>query len=55
VPGQRTPYLPYCAARDRFTRITGHLGIEGAHTHTLRHQFASEALDADRPAGWRGG
>jgi hypothetical protein len=24
-----------------------HLGIEGAHTHSLRHQFASEALDAN--------
>jgi len=24
-----------------------HLGISGAHTHSLRHQFASEALDAN--------
>jgi len=46
-PGIKTPYMPYCTARDRFTRIMDHLGIEGAHTHSLRHQFASEALDAD--------
>jgi integrase len=24
-----------------------YLGIVGAHTHSLRHQFASEALDAN--------
>jgi integrase len=42
-----TPYMPYPTAAKRFARITGHLGIEGAHTHSLRHQFASEALDAD--------
>jgi integrase len=42
-----TPYLPYSTARNRFGRMLDHLGIEGAHTHSLRHQFASEALDAN--------
>ena len=31
---------PHQAAR------VGALGISGVHTHSLRHQFASEALDA---------
>ena len=34
-------------ARNRFGRMLDHLGIEGAHMHSLRHQFASEALDAN--------
>jgi integrase len=38
------PYLPYPTAAKRFAVITGHLGISGAHTHSLRHQFATEAL-----------
>jgi hypothetical protein len=42
-----TPYLPYSTASSRFARITGHLAISGVHTHSLRHQFASEALDAN--------
>ena len=46
-PGQRTPYMPYDTARNRFERITADLGITGAHTHSLRHQFATEALEAD--------
>jgi hypothetical protein len=41
-----TPYMPYSTARNRFTAIVEYWGIEGAHTHSLRHQFASEALDA---------
>jgi integrase len=45
-PGPRTPYMSYGTALYRFTTITGHLGISGAHTHSLRHQFATEALDA---------
>ncbi len=32
---------PYAA------RLMEHLGITGAHTHMLRHQFASEALATD--------
>jgi integrase len=40
-----TPYMPYSTAGNRFARILEHLGISGAHTHSLRHQFASEALD----------
>ena len=40
-----TPYMPYSTAANRFARILEHLGISGAHTHSLRHQFASEALD----------
>jgi integrase len=47
-PGpNRTPYMPYSTARNRFNRMMAHLGIEGAHTHSLRHQFATEALDND--------
>jgi integrase len=42
-----TPYMPYSTARNRFGRMLDHLGIIGAHTHSLRHQFASEALDAN--------
>ncbi len=45
-PGPKgTPYMPYNTAYSRFARLTGHLGISGAHTHMLRHQFATEALD----------
>jgi integrase len=42
-----TPYTPYSTARNRFGRMLDYLGITGAHTHSLRHQFASEALDAN--------
>jgi hypothetical protein len=42
-----TPHMPYSTARNRFGRMLDYLGIEGAHTHSLRHQFASEALDAN--------
>jgi integrase len=42
-----TPYLPYGTASSRFGRICGHLAIPGVHTHSLRHQFASEALDTN--------
>jgi integrase len=41
-----TPYLPYGTAANRFGRMLAQLGISGVHTHSLRHQFASEALDA---------
>jgi hypothetical protein len=41
-----TPSMPYSTARNRFSAIVEHRGISGAHTHSLRHQFASEALDA---------
>jgi integrase len=41
-----TPYLPYSTAGNRFGRMLDYLGISGVHTHSLRHQFASEALDA---------
>jgi hypothetical protein len=45
-PGPRgTRYMQYNTAWDRFRAITGALGIEGYTTHSLRHQFASEALD----------
>jgi hypothetical protein len=46
-PGISTPYMPYATAAGRFARLTSRLGISGVHTHSLRHQFASEALDAD--------
>ena len=42
-----TPYMPYSTASNRFGRMLDHLGISGVHTHSLRHQFASEALDAN--------
>jgi integrase len=35
------------SASSRFARILDHLGIPGVHTHSLRHQFASEALDTN--------
>lgn len=41
------PYMPYATAYSRFSRLMAHLGIAGAHTHALRHQFATEALEAD--------
>jgi integrase len=43
-----TPYLPYGTASSRFAAILDSLGVSGVHTHSLRHQFASEALD-DNP------
>jgi integrase len=47
-PGpNRTPYMPYSTAGNRFGRMLEYLGISGVHTHSLRHQFASEALDAN--------
>ena len=42
-----TPYMPYSTAANRSGRMLDYLGISGVHTHSLRHQFASEALDAD--------
>ena len=42
-----TPYMPYNTAGNRFGRILEYLQISGVHTHSLRHQFASEALDAN--------
>jgi integrase len=47
-PGPKgTPYMPYSTAGNRFGRMLEYLAISGAHTHSLRHQFASEALDAN--------
>jgi integrase len=40
-----TPYLPYFTAWGRFDTLTAAMGITGYTTHSLRHQFASEALD----------
>jgi integrase len=42
-----TPCMPYSTAGNRFGRMLEYLEISGAHTHSLRHQFASEALDAN--------
>jgi hypothetical protein len=45
-PGpRRTRYMQYNTAWARFTAITAALEIEGYTTHSLRHQFASEALE----------
>ena len=41
-----TRYLPYGTAANRFGRMLAYLGVSGVHTHSLRHQCASEALDA---------
>jgi integrase len=38
--------MPYSTAGNRFGRMLEYLGISGVTTHSLRHQFASEALDA---------
>jgi len=38
--------VAYSTAANRFRRMLAYLGVAGAHTHSLRHQFASEALDA---------
>jgi integrase len=40
-----TPYMPYSTAANRFARVLEFLAIEGVTTHSLRHQFATEALD----------
>jgi Phage integrase family len=42
-----TPYMAYSTAGNRFGRMLEYLQISGVHTHSLRHQFASEALDAN--------
>jgi integrase len=45
-PGARgTRYMQYNTARTRFAAIMDALGIEGYTTHSLRHQFASEAVE----------
>jgi hypothetical protein len=46
-PGPATPYLPYGTAVSRFNAVMTHAGVTGAHTHALRHQFATEALETD--------
>jgi hypothetical protein len=38
-------YLPYSTARGRFDQLTAAMGVSGYTTHSLRHQFATEALD----------
>jgi Phage integrase family len=38
-------YMPYYTARGRFGALTAAMGVTGYTTHSLRHQFASEALD----------
>ena len=45
-PGPRTAYMSYGTAEGRYSRILESLGIEGVTTHTLRHQFATEALES---------
>jgi integrase len=46
-PGPSTPYICYNTARSRLVNLARHLGVTGIRTHMLRHQFASEALDAN--------
>ena len=45
-PGVSTRYMPYETARERFAVSCRALGIDGVTTHSLRHQFASECLEA---------
>jgi Phage integrase family len=40
-----TRYMPYYTARGRFGALTAAMGVTGYTTHSLRHQFATEALD----------
>ena len=42
-----TPCMSYNSAYSRLVSLGRHLGITGVRTHMLRHQFASEALDAN--------
>jgi Phage integrase family len=42
-----TPYMSYNTAYSRLASLAKQLGITGARTHMLRHQFASEAMDAN--------
>jgi integrase len=42
-----TPYMPYSTVGNRFGRLLDYLGISGVTTHSLRHQFATEALHTD--------
>jgi hypothetical protein len=44
-PGPSTRYMSYGTAYGRFKAIADALGLNGYTTHSLRHQFASEALD----------
>lgn len=44
-PGLSSRYMPYCSARSRLDALTAALGITGYTSHSLRHQFATEALD----------
>lgn len=46
MPGKSTKYVPYGNARERFVRACKSLAIVGFTTHSLRHQFASECLEA---------
>jgi Phage integrase family len=40
-----TRYMPYYTARGRFDALTAAMQISGYTTHSIRHQFATEALD----------
>jgi hypothetical protein len=44
-PGVHTRYMPYSTVAQRLTKLATALGIEGYTSHSLRHQFASEALE----------
>lgn len=46
MPGISTKYMQYCTVRDRFYKACAYMGIKAFTTHSLRHQFASECLEA---------
>jgi integrase len=45
-PGVGSRYLGYNTAWNRFAQVIAALGVEGFTTHSLRHQFAAETLEA---------
>jgi hypothetical protein len=45
-PGIRTPYMPYGTVAQRITALADVTGLDGFTSHSLRHQFASEALES---------
>jgi hypothetical protein len=43
--GRKGTYMSYKNIQSKFQRLTEEMGITGFTTHSLRHQFASEALE----------
>lgn len=45
-PGLKSRYMVYNTVQKRFEALAAAMGVEGYTTHSLRHQFATEALDS---------